>query len=175
MKVKLIVAKAKNDVIGKDNDLIWHLPADMRFFTQSTKGQVVVMGRKNWDSIPAKYRPLSDRINVVVTRNKEFSHPDCVVFHSIEEAINHYKGENSSGSQDLYIIGGGQIYAYCMENDLLDEMLVTFIDHSFDGDTYFPQINDSQWEKELIMHHPIDEKNKYIFDVFRYTKPKALT
>jgi dihydrofolate reductase len=65
--VKLIVAKASNDVIGKDNDLIWHLPADMRFFTQTTKGHIVVMGRRNWDSIPLKYRPLSERINVVIS------------------------------------------------------------------------------------------------------------
>lgn len=173
MKIKLIVAKAKNDVIGKDNDLIWHLPADMRFFTETTKGHIVLMGRRNWDSIPLKYRPLSNRINVVVTRNTEFNHEDCKVFHSVETALKHYT-ENAANyeGQDLYIIGGGQIYAYCMENDLLDEMYVTFIDQAFDGDTYFPAIDESKWNRECIMHHPIDEKNKYLFDVYHYTKPE---
>jgi dihydrofolate reductase len=172
MKIKLIVAKAQNDVIGKDNDLIWHLPADMRFFSETTKGNIVLMGRRNWDSIPLKYRPLSNRINVVITRNTGFSHPDCVVFNSVEAGINHYKNHAATADdQDLYIIGGGQIYAYCMDNDLLDEMYVTFIDHTFDGDTYFPEIDESKWKKERIMHHPIDEKNKYLFEVFHYTKP----
>lgn len=172
MKIKLIVAKAKNDVIGKDNDLIWHLPADMRFFTETTKGHIVVMGRRNWDSIPLKYRPLSDRINVVITRNVNFSHPDCVVFNTVEAAIDHYTNHEPANSQkDLFIIGGGQIYDYCIQQNLLDEMLVTFIDELFEGDTYFPAINEDNWEKELIMHHSIDEKNKYAFDVYRYTKP----
>jgi len=171
MKIKLIVAKAKNDVIGKDNDLIWHLPADMRFFTQSTKGHIVVMGRRNWDSIPLKYRPLSDRINVVITRNTAFSHPDCVVFNSVEAAIEHYTSHAATqDDRDLFIIGGGQIYTYCMAHDLLDEMYITFIDESFDGDTYFPEIDAEKWDRELIMHHPIDEKNKYVFDVYKYTK-----
>lgn len=176
MKVKLIVAKGKNDVIGKDNDLIWHLPADMRFFTQTTKGHIVLMGRKNWDSIPLKYRPLSERINVVITRNKYFTNPDCVVFNSVETAINHYKNHApTADSRDLFIIGGGQIYQYCMDNDLLDEMYVTFIDETFEGDTFFPEINEEKWDKKCIMHHPIDEKNKYVFDVYHYTKPSTQT
>lgn len=171
MKIKLIVAKASNDAIGKDNDLIWHLPADMRFFTETTKGHIVLMGRKNWDSIPSKYRPLSDRINVVITRNVSFSHPDCVVFNTVEAAINHYKNApNKNEEQDLFIIGGGQIYAYCLEHNLLDEMYVTFIDESFDADTFFPEFDESKWNKECIMHHDIDEKNKHVFDVYHYTK-----
>ncbi len=172
MKVKLIVAKGKNDVIGKDNDLAWHLPADMRFFMQTTKGHIVLMGRKNWDSIPEKYRPLSNRINVVVTRNKSFSHPDCVVFHGIEDAIAHYKKQAEEGEEKhLFIIGGGQIYKYCLDNNLLDELFITFIDESFDGDTYFPDFDESAWHKTQIMHHDTDEKNKYPFDVYHYTKP----
>ena len=172
MKVKLIVAKAKNDVIGKDNDLIWHLPADMRFFTQSTKGHIVIMGRRNWDSIPLKYRPLSNRINVVITRSKTFSHPDCVVFNSVEAALVHYKNHaDTANERDLFIIGGGQIYAYCMENDLLDEMYVTYIDKSFEGDTYFPAIDETKWNKECIIENPIDEKNSYAFKVYKFTKP----
>ncbi|HIP35275.1 MAG TPA: dihydrofolate reductase, partial [Crocinitomix sp.] len=122
---KLIVAKASNNVIGKDNDLIWHLPADMRFFTQTTKGHIVIMGRKNWDSIPLKYRPLSGRINVVITRNKKFSHPDCTTFNSIEDAIVFYQKEYAD--KTIFIIGGGQIYDYAIKNNLVDEMLITNI------------------------------------------------
>ncbi|MGB1102929.1 MAG: dihydrofolate reductase [Crocinitomicaceae bacterium] len=169
MKVKLIVAKGKNNVIGKDNDLIWHLPADMRFFTQSTKGHIVVMGRKNWDSIPLKYRPLSDRINAVVTRNKDFNHEDCIVFHSIEEAIEFYRKDASSSKKDLFIIGGGQIYDYSIKNNLIDEMLITYIDAAFEGDTFFPDFDESLWRREEIMDHPVDEKNEYPFKVYRFS------
>lgn len=172
MKTKLIVAKAKNNVIGKDNDLIWHIPADMRFFTETTRDHIVIMGRRNWDSIPLKYRPLSNRLNVVITRNESFSHPDCVVFNSVEEAIDHYKTNASPDeNRDLYIIGGGQIYDHCLKHDLLDELYVTFIDQEFEGDTYFPEIDDSKWKRELILHHEIDEKNHYKFDVYKYSKP----
>jgi len=171
MKIKLIVAKAKNNVIGKDNDLIWHLPADMRFFTESTKGHVVIMGRRNWDSIPLKYRPLSNRENVVITRSKTFSHPDCLVFNSIEEALEHYKNKATKNeNRDLFIIGGGQIYAHSLAHNLCDELYVTFIDQAFEGDTYFPEIDENTWKKELILHHPTDEKNHYLFNVYKYTR-----
>lgn len=165
--VKLIVAKGSNDVIGKNNDLIWHLPADMKFFTQSTKGNIVVMGRRNWDSIPLKYRPLSERVNVVITRNKDFNHPDCLVFNSLKDAIETLK---STSTADIYIIGGGQIYAESLKNNLVDEMLVTFIDAEFDGDTWFPEINESVWIKELVLTHEKDDKNPYSFTVWRFSK-----
>ncbi len=171
MKVKLIVAKAKNNAIGKDNDLIWHLPADMRFFTQTTKENIVVMGRKNWESIPTKYRPLSNRTNVVVTRDKTFNHNDCVVFNGIEETIKFYQDRQEEFSgQDLFIIGGGQVYSYCLENDLIDEMFITFIEHEFEGDTFFPEFNEENWDKKEIMFNDIDEKNAYHFSVYHYTK-----
>lgn len=165
---KLIVAKASNDVIGKDNDLIWHLPADMRFFTQSTKGHIVIMGRRNWDSIPLKYRPLFDRINAVVTRNKDFSHLDCDTFNSVEDAINHYKSNHPD--KDIYIIGGGQIYDYVIKNNLVDEMLITYIHQDFEGDTWFPKFNESNWQKEMIMDYKKDDKNPHDFTVFKFIK-----
>lgn len=165
--VKLIVAKGSNNVIGKNNDLIWHLPADMKFFTQSTKGNIVVMGRRNWDSIPLKYRPLSERVNVVITRNKDFNHPDCLVFNSLKDAIDTLK---STSKADIYIIGGGQIYAESLKKELVDEMLITFIDAEFDGDTWFPEINESLWIKELVLTHKKDDKNPYSFTVWRFSK-----
>jgi dihydrofolate reductase len=165
--VKLIVAIASNRVIGKDNDLIWHLPADMRFFTQTTKGHVVIMGRRNWDSIPLKYRPLSGRINVVITRNKEFRHPDCIVFNSLEESIAHFRNDSS---KDVYIIGGGQIYKEAIEKNLVDEMLITHIDQAFEGDTWFPDFNENDWKKEVVLRQEKDEKNAYSFSVWKYIK-----
>lgn len=165
--VKLIVAKGSNNEIGKDNDLIWHLPADMRFFTQSTKGHVVIMGRKNWDSIPLKYRPLSNRINAVVTHNRKFSQPDCDTFHSVEDAINYYK---KNTDLEIFIIGGAQIYAYCLENNLIDEMLITYIHHAFEADAFFPDFKEENWNKEMIMDYKKDEKNLFDFTVFRFKK-----
>lgn len=165
--VKLIVAKASNDVIGKDNDLIWHLPADMRFFTQTTKGHIVVMGRRNWDSIPIKYRPLSERINVVISRNNNFQSPDCISFKSLEDAVENFKNEKT---KDIFIIGGGQIYRDALEKNLVNEMLVTHINAEFEGDTWFPEIDPNLWNKELILSHPKDEKNLYTFHVWKYTK-----
>lgn len=165
--VRIIVAVASNGVIGKNNDLIWRLPADMKFFTQTTSGHIVIMGRRNWDSIPLKYRPLSNRINVVVTRNHEFKSPDCVVFHSIEQAILHFKSQTE---KDIYIIGGGQIYDETLKQNLADEMYITQINHAFDGDTWFPAVDDTKWNKKLLFTHEPDEKNKYAFSVFHYIK-----
>lgn len=173
MKVILIVAKGAQNEIGKNNDLIWHLPADMRFFTQTTKGNIVLMGRKNWESIPLKYRPLSERINVVVTRNSSFNDSDCTVFHSIESAIAYYQKEPTHAGKNLFIIGGGQIYQYCLEHNLLDEMYITYIDETFEADTYFPNFNADQWQQEVIMEHGIDEKNPHAFKVLHFTSPKT--
>ncbi len=167
--VKLIVAKASNDVIGKDNDLIWHLPADMRFFTQTTKGHIVVMGRRNWDSIPLKYRPLSERINVVITRNADFKHPDCLSFQSLEAALTYFKNDKE---HDIFIIGGGQIYRDALDKNLVDEMLVTHIEQDFEGDTWFPAIDAEKWSKKEILSFIKDEKNAYNFKVFQYCRIK---
>ncbi|MEZ4922340.1 MAG: dihydrofolate reductase [Crocinitomicaceae bacterium] len=164
--VKLIVAIASNRAIGKDNDLIWHLPADMRFFTETTKGNIVIMGRRNWNSIPDKYRPLSDRLNVVVSRDTSFTDEGCVAYNTIEEAISAYKND----PRDTYIIGGGQIYKYALDHDLIDQMYITKIDASFDADTFFPEFDESGWTSEMIMDHPTDEKNPHSFKVWKYTK-----
>jgi dihydrofolate reductase len=164
--VKLIVAIAENRVIGKDNDLIWHLPADMKFFSTMTKGSTVLMGRKNWDSIPEKYRPLPDRKNLVVTRDITFQAEGCEVYNQIENAIDN----NISDKKDLFIIGGGQIYNYCIDNDLIDEMYITQIAETFDGDTFFPEVNLDNWHKEKLFYHQADEKNKHPFTVYRYYK-----
>ena len=115
MIVSLIVAASENQVIGKDNDLIWDLPKDMNYFKSTTQGHHVIMGRKNFESIPHKYRPLPNRINVIVTRQSSYEAEGSVVVNSIEEALRIAK---EAQDKEPFIIGGGEIYRYALENDL---------------------------------------------------------
>ena len=138
MKASLIVAVSQNGVIGKDNDLIWHLPKDMKFFKDTTMGHHVIMGRKNFESIPHKYRPLPNRTNVIITRNSDYKAEGCLVVNSVEEALEVAK---QNGDTHPFIIGGGQIYKLALENNLVDKIYLTKVHHSFDGDTFFPELN----------------------------------
>lgn len=167
MKVSLIVAMDLDRGIGKNNDLMWHLPRDMKFFKDTTQGQIVVMGRKNYDSIPEKYRPLPNRENVILTRNTDFKAPDCKVFHSLEECLNHYQDEND---RTVFIIGGGEIYRLALESGVVYEMYITHINKSFGADTFFPEFNLKEWKVETIMQQSVDEKHEASFTVLRYTK-----
>jgi len=119
MKVSLIVAVANNGVIGKDNDLIWHLPNDMKFFKQTTTAHHVIMGRKNFESIPERFRPLPNRTNVIITRNSDYKAEGCVVVNSVEQALEVAK---QNGDTQPFIIGGGQIYKLALENNLVDKI-----------------------------------------------------
>ena len=107
MKVSLIVAVSQNGMIGKDNDLIWHLPKDMKFFKDTTLGHHVIKGRKNFESIPHKFRPLPNRTNIVITRQSDYKADDSIVVISVEEALNVGK---SNGEIEAFIIGVGQNY-----------------------------------------------------------------
>src|SRR5687767_7714810 len=107
MTISLIAAQAQNRVIGKNNDLPWKLPDDMKFFMQTTKGHYVIMGRKNYDSLHEKFKPLPHRTNIVVTRQKDFKAPGCVVVHSVEKALEIAR-ENKE--EETFIIGGAEIY-----------------------------------------------------------------
>ena len=165
LKFSLIVAMDRNRGIGKDNDLMWHLPAEMKFFTNTTKGQIVVMGRRNYDSIPEKYRPLPNRENVVLSRNPNFDAAACPVFTSLADCLAHYEQEKE---RSLFIIGGGQIYKEALENPGLNELFISIIDHSFDADTFFPEFDESIWNKEVIMSHQPDVKNPHAFVCYRF-------
>ena len=167
MKVSLIVAKAENEAIGKDNDLIWHLRDDLRYFSAVTKGHFVIMGRMNYDSIPDKYRPLPGRTNVVVTRNKSFEAEDCVVVNSIQEGLEIAKENNE---EETFVIGGGQIYKESLDADLVDKLYITYVHHEFDGDVYFPEFDMSKWKKTSEIFHPKDEKHEYSFSYVTYEK-----
>ena len=160
MKVSLIVAVAENGVIGKDNDLIWHLPKDMRFFKETTMGHHVIMGRKNFESIPHKYRPLPDRTNIVITRKSEYKAEGCIVVDSVEAALEIAK---NNGDIEPFIIGGGQIYRIALEENLVDKIYLTKVHHSFEGDTFFPELS-SDWEEVNKTENKADEKHKYNYD-----------
>ena len=167
MIVSLIVAHGQNREIGKDNDLLWHLPKDMRFFTRTTKGHYVIMGRKNWDSIPLKYRPLPGRPNVVVTRRKDLQIEEADVVSSIEEGI---ELARKNGEEEVFVIGGGQIYELALEKGLIDKMYISYVEASFDADTFFPEFNAADWKLESEEHYASDVKNPYNFTVKTFLK-----
>ncbi len=160
MKVSIIVAVAANRAIGKDNDLIWYLPRDLKFFKDVTAGHHVIMGRKNFLSIPEKYRPLPNRTNVVVTRNKDYTAEGCVVVHSIEEGL---AAAKASGEDNAFIIGGGQIYQNAIDLNLVDEMYITEVHESFDADVFFPEIDRSVWKEVWREAHPQDDRHLHAY------------
>ena len=157
MKVSLIVAVSGNGVIGKDNDLIWHLPKDMKFFKDTTMGHHVIMGRKNFESIPHKFRPLPNRTNIVITRQSDYKAEDSIVVNSVEEAL---KVAKSNEENEAFIIGGGQIYKLALAANLIDRIYLTRIHHSFDGDTFFPELS-SDWEEVNREDCFKDDNHKY--------------
>ena len=166
MIVSLIVAISKNKVIGKNNQLIWNLPKDMKFFMDTTLGHPVIMGRKNFESIPEKYRPLKNRTNIIITRNKNYEALNCKVVHSIEESLKCM----DFGKEEVFVIGGGEIYRKFLELDLIDKMYITHIDELFDGDTFFPDFNLDKWISKELFNYEKDVENPHDFKVIEYTK-----
>jgi dihydrofolate reductase len=167
MKRIIIAAVAENGAIGKDNDLIWHLPDDMQFFKVQTVGKPVVMGRKNYESIPPRYRPLPGRENVIITRNPNYEAPGCIIFHDIEAALDALQKE---GNNEAYIIGGSEIYKLALQKNLVDEMLLTQIHESFEADAFFPEFTPDEWTVEVLSKHPKDEKHPHAFTIKRFVK-----
>lgn len=167
MIVSLIVAVAENNVIGKDNTLIWHLPKDMQFFKQTTLNHHIITGRKNYISIPEKFRPLANRTNIVLTRQNDFTEQGCVVLNSLEAAIEFAKRNNET---EVFIIGGGQIYKEALDKNLVDKMYITHVHQAFEGDTFFPEVNIEKWQKISEEHHRKDEKNAYGFSFCVYSR-----
>ncbi len=167
MKVSLIVAMDLDKGIGKNNDLMWHLPADMRFFKETTQGHIVVMGRKNWDSIPERFRPLVGRENVVLTRNKNFEADGCVILHDLEEVWKKYSKEKE---RTVFIIGGGEIYRQALISGKVDEMYITHVNKLYGADTFFPEFDLKNWSVEVIQNQEKNEKHEVAFQVNKYTK-----
>lgn len=169
MKVSIIAAVAEFYAIGKDNDLIWRLPRDMKYFTQKTTGHHVIMGRKNWDSIPDKYRPLPNRTNIVVTRKDDFKDEGCIVVNSIEAGIDIAR---KAGDNEAFIIGGGQIYKLTLDGNLANTMYISWVHEKFEADTFFPTINFGDWNNIKEDHWEADEKNPYAFTITTYVRKK---
>ena len=163
--ISIIVAVANNNVIGKDNILIWHLPADMKFFKEKTSGHCIITGRKNYESIPEKFRPLPNRTNIVITRQKNYLAPGAIVVDSIEQAI---EKALVTGDSEVFIIGGAEIYKQCMH--LANRIYLTQIHHTFEGDAFFPELNVNEWKETAKTEGSVDDKNKYAHTFHTYEK-----
>jgi dihydrofolate reductase len=167
MLISLIVALSRNHVIGKNNDLPWTLPDDSRYFMETTRGHCVVMGRKNYDSLPVKYKPLPNRTNIVVTRQSSLEAPGCIVLHTLEAAIATAQDRQET---ELFIIGGAEIYKLALP--VADRLYLTEIDAVVEGDTHFPSYDAAQWKETSRRHHPADAKHIYAFDFVVYERKK---
>ena len=165
MLISIIAAASENNVIGKDNDLIWHLPDDMAFFKEKTSGHCVLMGRKNYESIPERFPPLPNRPNIVVSRGDHPNAKDRYYVKSLEEGI---EKANELGERELFVIGGGEIYRQAIS--LANKLYLTRVHHDFDGDTYFPDLDESLWKEKTRRFHDKDERHSYAMTFLEYEK-----
>ena len=156
MIISSIVATAKNRVIGKDNQMPWHLPADLAYFKRTTLGHHIILGRKNYLAIG---RPLPNRTNIILTRDKNFACSNCQVAYSIEEAL-HFA--HSKEESEVFIIGGGKIYEHTVE--YWNKLYLTEIDLETEGDVFFPELNWDEWQLISEEKHQKDEKNPYDYN-----------
>ena len=159
----MIAAAAENNALGANNDLLWHLPDDFKRFKQITSGHKIIMGRKTFESFP---KPLPNRTHIIITRDKNYtvSHSACIVIHSPEEAIDLVRNEAVS-----FIIGGGEIYKQGAK--FANKIELTRVHASFENaDTFFPEIDESEWQLENEQYHPKDERHKYDFTYLTYVK-----
>ncbi|QOR65155.1 dihydrofolate reductase [Cytobacillus suaedae] len=158
--ISLLVAMDNNRLIGKDNDLPWHLPADLAYFKLVTMGHSIIMGRKTFDSIG---RPLPGRENIIITRNKEYKADGCKVIHSIEEVL-----ELNQNDKELFIIGGAEIFKEVLSH--ADRLYITEIDAVFEGDIFFPDFPLNEWQIISSEKGPKDEKNPYDYHFVVYER-----
>ncbi len=167
--IHIVVAVAKNGVIGKDNQLVWHLRDDMQFFKELTTGHIILTGRKNYESIPEKFRPLPNRLNCIMTRDKRYQAAGCEFFDSFERWIEKYQNDD----RQMFIIGGGEVYKQALEAGLVDVMYVTHVDASPEGDTFFPDFDKTLWRAEVLKTQPKDARNEFDFEIVKYTRLEA--
>lgn len=158
--MNLIVAVDKNWAIGKDNRMMWSIPADMKFFRETTKGNIVIMGRKTLESFP-QGQPLKGRVNIVITRNPNYKVKGAVIVHSTKEALE----EAGKHEGEVFVIGGESIYREMLP--VCDTAFVTKIDHAYDADTYFPDLDaDREWEMTKISEEQTCFDLEYYFTVY---------
>jgi dihydrofolate reductase len=149
----MIAAVAENNALGKDNELVWHLPNDFKRFKSLTTGHYIIMGRKTFESFP---KPLPNRTHVVITRQKDYCPEGCIVVDSIEKAIAICPENETS-----YIIGGGEIYNLGLP--FANQLEITKVHHSFEADAFFPEINLREWKELHSELNPVDDKHQYAF------------
>lgn len=155
MKISLIAAAAENNVIGRDNDLPWKLPNDMKHFVRTTKGHCILMGRKNLESFG---RLLPKRTNILLTRDQTYKFEGAEIFYDLQKAIDFAK---EIGEEELMVIGGGEIYRQCMP--FADRIYLTRVHAEIEGDVYFPELDAAFWELKTEEFHDKDEKHNYSF------------
>ena len=158
--LSLITAMDSNRVIGKNNSLPWHLPADLAYFKQTTMGKPVIMGRKTFDSIG---KALPGRKNIVLTRDYSFEAPDCEIATDIDQAMS-----KVDGSLEVMLIGGASLYEQTIHS--ADIIYLTLIHHEFNGDTWFPEINPIYWKLESRDDFERDEKNQFAYSFLKYLR-----
>ena len=161
-RINIIVAADENNAIGKNGDLLCYLPNDLRHFKRITEGNTVMMGRRTFESLPKGALP--NRVNIVITSDKKENYPDCIVVRSLDEALSQCENE-----KDIFIIGGGQLYRTAFPISMT--LYLTRIHHSFeDADTFFPKVDETEWnliEKET---HEADEKHGYDYTFLKYER-----
>ena len=156
----MIAAVAENNALGKNNELVWHLPNDFKRFKSLTTGHHIIMGRKTFESFP---KPLPNRTHVVITRQKDYNPEGCIVVDSIEKAIAVCPENESS-----FIIGGGEIYNLGLP--FSDQLEITRVHHSFDADAFFPEINSDNWKVIQTEFNPIDDKHQFAYTYQTFVK-----
>ena len=162
MIISLIAAIAKNNAIGLENRLLWHLPVDLKFFKEKTVGHYVLMGRKTYESIGGF---LKGRTIIVITGDRSFIADDAIIVHSIEDGIKYAK---SDGEKELFICGGEQIYKQTL--DIADKMYLTHVDCEPQADTFFPKCDINKWKENKIRTKDVDEKHLYQLTINEYTR-----
>ena len=161
--ITIIVAAAENDAIGKNNDLIWSLPDDLKRFKRLTSGHCIIMGRKTYDSFPGL---LPNRKHIVISKKSHgYFHDEVIVVNNFKDAV-----KATNGDENPYVIGGGQIYNLAMKySDIIE---LTRVHDKFEADTFFPKINENEWELINEENHKKDERHKYSFTYKTYLKIK---
>lgn len=156
----MIAAVAENNALGKNNELVWHLPNDFKRFKALTTNHHIIMGRKTFESFP---KPLPNRVHIVITRQKDYDPEGCIVVDSMEKAI-----ELCPKNEDSYIIGGGEIYNLGLP--FADIIEITKVHHTFDADAFFPKINKSEWQLVESEENFKDEKHLYDYTYETYIR-----
>ncbi len=162
MTISIIVALSENNVVGINNQLPWHLSADLKRVKALTMGHHLIMGRKTYESIG---KPLPGRTNVIITRNKNFSAEGCVVVSSLTEALEKAKEDN-----EVFIFGGGEIFREALSK--VSKIYMTRIHQHFDGDTHFPDLNPGEWREISRQDFNADEKNNYNYSFINLERVK---